>query len=370
MTIYQPNPCTQPSAVNALKYTLRPLAVNVESYHAAKDCISQRSPTFLGRASSWSNTPNSGLPRAISLGSIDELRCNSFVSTQQRVFSMPSIPNIPSRQSSLVASTCSTTRRSARTLSICDVGDMINLSQLRSDPMFVGIQEGHQVDFIFPSSSDVHTSPISPPRPSIGSKAYSYRSLRQKDSATPLLVRSASIKSGLEGVRGKAKVPLFVPSQIIKPLGARLVIPERQSSRLCPNAALSDGDAAPNARSNGQENQSKEALSEASDWSTTVQFEAHKQEVFQSKSKASGVVDITSAERESRLLGGGKSWEARRDAQGPSPGPEEAGTNGEIVKGAAIKDSSGLRGFRSCCGYYQRIKQQLWRSSVAKVHGI
>ena len=369
MTIYQPNPCTQPSAVNAFKYSLRPLAVNVDSYHAAKDHFPQKSPTFLGRASSWSSTPNPGLPRAISLGSIDELRCNSFVSTQQRVFSMPNIPNIPSRQSSLVASTCSTTSRSARTLSICDVGDMIDLSQLRSDPMFVDIQEGHQVDFIFPSSADLHTSPKSPQRPSIGSKAYSYRSLRQKDSTTPLLVRSASIRSGLEGVRGKEKVPLFVPSQIIKPLGSRLVIPERQSSRLCPSAVLGDTDAGPNARSNGQENQSREALSESSDWSTTVQFEAHIHEVFQSKSEASGAADITSAKRESRL-GGGKSWDARRNAQGTSPDLEEAERNGEIVKGAAVKDSPGLRVFRSCCGYYQRIKQQLWRSSVAKVHNI
>jgi hypothetical protein len=363
MTIFQPNPCTQASSVNAFRYTLRPLAVNVDSYHAAKDHLSQKSPTFLSRSSSWSNIPNSGLPRAISLGSIDELRCNSFVSTQQRVFSMPNIPNIPSRQSSLVASTCSTTRRSARTLSICEVGDMLNLGQLRNDPMFVDIQEGHQVDFIFPSSSDVHTSPISPPRASIGSKAYSYRSLRQKDSTTPLLVRSASIKSGLEGVRGKEKVPLFVPSQIIKPLGSRLMIPERQSSRLCPSAALNVGDGAPNARSNGQENRSKEALSEASDWSTTVQFEARNQEVFHSKSEASGVADISPSKRDLRL-GGGTSWEVA------SPGPEEAGSNGEVVKGTAIKDSTGLRVFRNCCGYYQRIKEQLWRRSVAKVHNI
>jgi hypothetical protein len=249
------------------------------------------------------------------------------------------------------------------------MGDMINLNQLRSDPMFVDIQEGHQVDFIFPSSSDVPTSAISPPRPSIGSKAYSYRSLRQKQSTTPLLVRSSSMKSGLEGVRGEEKVPLFVPSQIIKPAGVRLVIPERQSSRLCPGTALNDGDAAQDTRSNGHENQSKEALSEASDWSTTVQFEAHKQEVFHSKSEASGVIDVGSAKLESRL-GGGISWETRRDAQGVSPGAEEVGRKGDDVKGARHKDSPGLRVFRSCCGYYQRIKQQLWRDSVAKVHNV
>lgn len=369
MTIYQPNSCPQSPEVNALKYAIRPSVRTVDSYHTAREHIPRKSPAFLGRASSWSNTPNSGLPRAISLGSIDELRCNSFVSTQQRVFG---VPTIPSRGSSLVASTCSTPRKSPRMLSVCDVDDLINLSQLRSDPMFVDIQQGHQVDFIFPSSSDVHTPPISPPRPSIGSKAYSYRTLRQKESTTPLLVRSSSIKSGLEEIRGREKIPLFVPSQIIKPAEGRLMIPERQSSRLSPRAALHVGDGAQDAQSDGQENHSKEALSEASDWSTTVQFEAPKQEVFQSKSETSGAPDLSlTAKHESRLEGG-KSWESRRDAHGkgrPS-GPDEVGSSGEDLKGATHGDSPGLRVFQSCFVYYQRIKQHLWRSSITNIHNV
>ncbi len=272
MTMYQPSSSVQLPGVDRLRYSIRPSTSTVKSYHLAQQHTSRKNPAFLGRVSSWSNTLGSGVPGSISLGSIDELRTNSFVSTQQRVFS---VPNIPSRQSSLVGQTSSIPKCSPRTLSVCDVEDMINLSQLRNDPMFVDIQEGHDVDFIFPLSSSMNTPSISPRRSSTGSEAQSYRSLREKESRTPLLVRSSSMKNTYAQNDGNEKVPLFVPSQIIKPTAGRLMIPERQSSPYSPDATLRIGDAAQDSHSDRQENQSKEALSEASDWSTTIQILAY-----------------------------------------------------------------------------------------------
>ncbi|ERF72530.1 hypothetical protein EPUS_02811 [Endocarpon pusillum Z07020] len=280
MTMYQPSSSTQLPEVDRLRYPIRRPIPTMKSYNLARKHTPQRIPTFLGRASSWSNTLGSGVSSSISLGSIDELRSNSFVSTQQRVFS---VPTIPSRRSSLPVSPCLTPKRSPRTLSVCNVEDMINLSQLRDVPMFVDIQKGHDVDFIFPSSSSMDTPSISSRRPSIGSKAYSYRALREKESKTPLLVRSSSIKNGYAEFRGNEKIPLFVPSRIIKPAAGTLMIPERQSSRSSPDTRLGVEDAAQDSHSDRQENHSKEALSEASDWSTTVQFEAPKQEMFRAK---------------------------------------------------------------------------------------
>ena len=286
--MHQPSPATQSPQETTTVHRVRPSCPTLNSYHTVGEHVPRKSPAFLGRASSWSSTPNAGVRRSISLGSIDELRCNSFISTQQRVFS---VPTMPAPRSSQGCSTPSTPKRTLQTLSVCDIEDLDSLSQLRRDPMFVGIQPGHQVKFVFPPSSDGRTPSISPSRPSIGSRPPSHLSLRQQDSA-PLLVRSANIENSLEETRGKAKIPIFVPSQIVKPDPSRILIPERKSSRLFPNRALRVGDAAQDESSQEQGNHSKEALSEESDSSTTVQFEAPKQEVFQPKPEASVGPDL------------------------------------------------------------------------------
>lgn len=353
--MYQPSSSSLLPEVDRLRYSLRPSVPTMKSYHLAREQTHRKTPTFLGRASSWSNTPGTGVPRSISLGSIDELRSNSFVSTQQHIFS---VPTVPSRRSSLAGSTCLTPKRSPRTLSVCDVEDTINLSQLRNDPIFVDIQKGHDVDFIFPYSSSMNTPSLPPLRLSIGSNAHSYRSLQEKESRTPLLVRSSSINNEYAEVCGNEKIPLFVPSQIIKPAAGRLMIPERQSSLSTPNTRLKVGDATQSSHSDRQENHSKEALSEASDWSTTVQFEAPKQEIFQSNPEASILRDPILDIKQECGLEGSTSSASRKEVRGrvrPS-GPDEVKDTAAGFTGT--KDST-LRAFQRCFAYYQRVKQRL-----------
>ena len=282
------------------------------------------------------------------------------------------MPTIPSRHSSLVGSTSSTPGKATRTLSVCDIHDLINWSQLRNDPMFVDIQEGHHVDFIFPVLSDLCTASMSPRGPSMGSEGHSHRSLRQRNSTTPLLVRSSSIKSGLEEILGKEKIPLFVPSQIIKPLAGTLMIPERHSSRHSPDAALTIGDATQDDQSDAQATHSREALSEASDWSTTVQFEAPKQEVFQSKPETSVAPDMSLTVRQESRLKSGKSGEIQRDARErvtPSASDGIKSHAGDLTT-ATHRYRRGSRMVQSCRAYYQRVKQHLWRSSAANVKNV
>jgi hypothetical protein len=362
MTVCQPS--SSLPAPGAWKYALRPSATTLNSYPTAREHAPRKSPAFLGRASSWSNTLDSGMPRSISLGSIDELRCNSFVATQQRVFS---VPTVPSRGSSLKSSTWSTPRRGPRAVSLCDVDDLMNLSQLRTDPMFVDIQEGHQVDFVFPPSLDVNDNSVSPLKAASGSKSYSYRSLRQKDSLTPLLVRSSSIKSGLEEIRGKEKIPLFVPSHIIKPALDSDTIPERHSSWPSPDARLRVGDAAHDEKPNGPENHSKEALSDASDWSTTVQFESPKPEDFQAKSEASIAADPDLTVNQKPRKEERRSWEKQGDngKQITLAGQDEIRSLGGRSNSAKYRAHRSSRVFEACYAYYQRVKQRLWSSSAS-----
>jgi hypothetical protein len=354
-----------------LRNPTRPSVTAVDSCYPAQEHTPRKSSVFLGRASSWSTTPTSGIPRSISLGSIDELRCNSFVSARRRVFSMPTIP---SRQSSLVDSTCSTKRRYPRTLSVCDVDDLASLSQLRRDPMFVDIQEGHQVNFVFPPSSDMHSPSVSPPRLSTGSKAHSYKSLRHRE-PNPLLLRSSSITGSLGGSRGEPKIPLFVPSQIIKPAAGKLLIPERQSSRLSPDAAFIVGDATQDEHPRGRENRSKETLSEESDWSTTVQFEAPKQEVFQPQSEISAVANVGLPVKQELQTEVSRSWETRRDAQGRAtpPVPDRADRAESVERsltGATQRHRRGLQIFEGWTACFQWVKHRVWRSSNDSANNI
>lgn len=369
MIIFQQGLSTQsPPQSNTINGT-RFSGAKSNTYHTLREQVPRKSPAFLGRTSSWSSIPNSAFPRSISLGSIDELRCNSFVSTKQRVFSVPTMPSYPS---SLAASIPSTPRTSLRTLSVCDFDDLASLNQLRRDPMFVGIHGAQQVDFIFPASSDLQNSSVSPSRPSLlGSKAHSHHSSRQNDS-TPLLVRSSHIQSGLEETRGTAKIPLFVPSQIIKPDAGRLLASERQTSRPSSNAALKVGDSVQNKPSQRQENHSKEALSEESDWSTTVQFEAPKPEVFQSKFEGSAAPDPRLSTMQEVQPAGRRSREAPRHFQVeflPSglDGAESLKSGHSAVSHA---NHRGKRPFQVCAVYFKRMKQRLWRSSWPTVNTV
>jgi hypothetical protein len=231
--------------------------------------------------------------------------------------------------------------------------------------MFVDLQGETQVNFVFPSSPNIHTPSTSPSKQSIGSKTHSYQSLQHKES-TPLLVRSSSIGSGLEETRGKVKIPLFVPSQVIKPDSGKLSIPERKSSRLSPDRALTVGDATQDEQSKGQENHSKEALSEASDWSTTVQFDAPKQEVFEAKSEASIAPDRSAAAKPVSRLEDRKRWGEGGHFQGRlTPSAIERVESVEGGSTVLHEYQQGMRVLQNCSAYFHRIRRHLRRDSNA-----
>lgn len=364
MTVLQSGANPHLPEVSTVKHAVYPRVMTVNPGQNSREQIPRKSPAFLGRTSSWSRNPNSGLPRSISLGSIDELRCNSFVSSQRRVFS---VPTIPSRQSSLVGRTCSTVRRPPRALSVFDVGDLVSPSPLRIDPMFVDIQEGHQVHFVFPAALDDRNPSVSPQRPPTCLKAHSYQSLRNRES-DPSFLQSFGIKSVSDETRGRAKIPLFVPSRIIKPAAHMLLIPERQSSRLAPDAMLRYGDAAQDEPLSAQENCSREAPSDASDWSTTVQLGAPKQEVLCPRSEATVAAkapDESLTVREQSPSKGGKSWEHQRDGQGKTTQLWEDGLKepAERPTGGPRRKHRGKQALQSCWAYFQRVKQHLSRES-------
>ena len=240
--------------------------------HTAEGRVCRAPSSFLGRASSQTNERSS--PRAISLGSIDELRSNAYTSTKQRVFSMTSIP---SRRSSLVsASHTSSSRQSPRPVTLCDPSEVRKLSERHKNPLCIDLQEGHQVDFVFPPSArGCHD--ITQPRPLMNLKAKPYRSLSQNMSA-PLLVRGSCLQ------QNQQKVPLFVPSMIVKPVVDKPYNPDRLASIPTTNLALSVGDAAEDLYLSRKGARSLEILSEASDWSITGQFGASTSEINLSSS--------------------------------------------------------------------------------------
>ena len=229
-----------------------------------------RTPVCFGQVRAWSNASQIEVPRSISLGSIDELRSNSFISARHRVFSLP---NIAYQESLVRTSSLLAPKRSSRVVGVCDIDHLTNLKQLRKEPMFVDLQSGHQVNFVFPPSSIANT-PSASPRHSTASRTTSFR---DKESAV-LLVRSSSITNRVERSFGKSKVPLFVPSQILKPcITPSSVGPKSSRSG---DGILRFGDPEQDKPANGEERPSGETLSAASDWSTTVQFEPHREDIF------------------------------------------------------------------------------------------
>lgn len=354
---------TQPWDVSVLKYTGRPSITTANSYHTAWEEVPRKSPKFLGRASSCSYMPNCGLPHSVSLASIDELGRKSLVTNQQRNCTLPVLPL---HRSSPVGSNPLSSGRIPQTLSVCDIDSLASLTRPRTDPMFIDIQDGHQVNFVFSPPSNTYTSSVSPPRQSIGSKRHSYASLRQKGS-TPLLMRSSSYNNAGEGTLCDARIPLFVPSQIIQPTTGRPPIPERQSSRACPTAALALGDAAQDEQPGTQETHPKEGLSEASDWSTNVQFEAPKPEVFQSKSEASLTPDWSGTIQQASGAEGAKLTISRSgvpmEVTQFSSGDIESAERG--LPGEPNEHGRSRRMLESCYSYFQRLKQHLWPNSNA-----
>ena len=262
----------QPLQLDAFNHSfgLGPSLTSLNSYHTARDASPDLYPSTIpyvqvsdfNRSTSFATRRS--VPRSISLGSIDELRTDSYTAYQQRAFTVPSIP---SRTSSIECLTACKPR--SRPVSVCDVEHYSHLAQLREDPLFVDLQENCEVDFVLPTESDVFAASTTGRRP-LHSKARSYRSLRQVPNNTPLLVRSTSIKD-LPKPGESSKVPLYVPSQIIVP-------PARKSSRLAsfPGSenTLRTVGSLHETSPKSQRGHSREALTNSSAWSTKVQLGA------------------------------------------------------------------------------------------------
>ena len=335
-----------------------PSLMNLNSCHRTSDRLSGPSVSFLGKAYNSSSTRN--LPRSISLGSIDELRSHTFVSTQRRVLSNPSIP---SRQSSLLDRANTLTQRAwPRPATLWDVGDGQVSRQLRQDRLFVDLQDGYEVNFLLSSSSDVAQASSAAHR-RLGSGVNSYRCPRRND-LTPLLVRSTSIQRGVEGPHHQGKVPLFVPSRIIEPAASAPRLTNQVVSCPSPGPTSSVIGVVDGQHENNPGNQSREALTDASDWSTTVQTGGQELGGRISGSKSPSDQDVNPVDRRDlatrRTLHGLLSsvtiksqsiWGSEQSTQ-LAPGDEE------LVDGKQKSQTPWLK--RNCGFYIRHMKKELW----------
>lgn len=232
----------------------QPSVSTLNSYHTAEDRL-VRIPSFLGRVRSL--VPYVDPLRSISFGRLEELQGNAFALTQLRNYSLQAV-----RQGVAFDSTeslPSLPHALPRTVSLNNIENIRRSQALQKEPLFVDIAKGHQVDIIFPPSSLVDDL-IPPPRPLASRKAQSYNPLRSKVS-TPVLYRPPSVTALPR--YNQRKVPLFVPTEIIKP---------HSCSQFDPDSSIGDFD---------QDLRPRKDLSESSNWSTMVQLGAKGYEIVQ-----------------------------------------------------------------------------------------
>jgi hypothetical protein len=197
-------------------------------------------------------------------GSIDEPLRGSFVATSQCVFGFSRTASERASQTNLEPTPFLTTV--ARPVTPHDVEDVGSLNQLRQDPLFVDMPYGHQTNFIFPPSGDESSARVLY-RPLRSSKARSNRNLRQTQT-TPLLIRPTNIKQEFQRGDYQQKVPLYVPSQIIKPKAPILFLPRRASSLAQADPEVQTLDDMNDEIRAVSDESSMNRLSKASEWST------------------------------------------------------------------------------------------------------
>lgn len=290
------------------------------------------------------------VPRSLSLGSIDEQSSNSIF-PQPRVLSMPMLPYPRpfSRGPSPLA------RRPPRVLNVYDSERMPRIEQLRRDPMFVGLQGGHEVNFVFPRPYSSHTPPPS--------RHSTYSTCSRRDSDSVVLLRSPSITNHVERSSGHSKVPLFVPSQIIKPVGPlkpfehEEVLPQDHSpSSFNPQLVNAPEETKPS-RSNGRP--SKESMSCASDWSTTVQFESTLEEIEPSMPLSTNQSSPQSVpDNASSLPVSHHNLSSNRLAQAIIPAVDGHRSETDITLKPASRGSLRRKLVDTVVGYFRRLKHQ------------
>jgi hypothetical protein len=163
----------------------------------------------------------------------------------------------------------------ARPVTLHDVEDVRSLNQLRQDPLFVDMPNGHQSNFIFPPLAEESGARVVP-HSLRTSKSRSYRNLRETQTL-PLLIQSTSMDQALEFITNQQKVPLYTPSEIIGPEGTPPLFPCQVSSLAPADSALVAWDGMNDDILAVPDQSSISSLSRASEWSTK-EDRAHGQE--------------------------------------------------------------------------------------------
>lgn len=301
--------------------------------------------------------PRSTSSRRFLPGSIDELRSSSIVATSQCVFSFSRTASERASQTNLEPTPFLTTV--ARPVTLYDVEDVGSLNQLRQDPLFVDMPHGHQTNFIFPPSGDESSARVLY-RPLRGSKARSNRNLRHTQT-TPLLIRPTSMKQGFQRGDYQQKVPLYVPSQIIKPKGPILFLPRQVSSLAQADPAVQTLDNMNDEIRAVSDESSMNRHSRASEWSTQ-EDRAHCRD-DDHPSLRSEDPSVKSGDL-------GPWWKGQRfravfkKAAAYRPALESVNPSGRSSQTKPEKENRQCP-FKRTCGFYaQRMKQKLFGTSL------
>ena len=301
--------------------------------------------------------PRSTLSRGILSGSIDELRSNSVVAASQRAFSFSGAPS--RRSSRFGADQKPSSVPVARPVTLFDVDDVRSLNQLRQDPIFVDMPNGHQTNFIFPPSAEENSPPVIP-HSLRSSNIRFYRSLRQTPNM-PLLIRSTSIKQGLERAHYQQKLPLYTPAQIITPRGPPPSFSRRVSSRAQAKTALQTWNGVNEGIPGASDHSSSNRHSRASQWSTMedrTSCRNSKDPSIRSEDPSVKSGDLGVWWKGQRLLAVFKKAVPHRPAL-----ETVTGSNVPFEMESGKNDTK--EPLKRTCGFYaRRVKQKLWGSHM------
>ena len=337
-----------------------PSVATFRSYYTVPD-HQLRQASWLYPGASFA-AQDSGPPRSISSrgilpGSIDELRSNSFVTASQRAFSFSGVP--PGRSPPFSSDQIPRAAPVARPVTLFDVDDVRDVNQLRQDPLFVDMPNGHQTNFIFPPSTEDPGGLVGP-RSLRGQKTRSYRNLRQTPNM-PLLIRSTSIKKGLESANHRQKIPLYTPAQIITPRGAPISFSRRVSSLARADPALGTLDDMNDEISVAVDRSSSNRLSRASMWSTKedrAHCQGSKDPSIRSEDPSIKSGDLGPWWKRQRFLAVFKNVALSRPAT-------ETITGSQVLSQTETETEDRREPFKRTCGFYaRRMKQKLWGSPL------
>ena len=243
----------------------QPSPTTLNSYHTAEDRGSPRYFSCRGRAAT--RELDYDVHRAGSLTSIQKAHTRLSAERPRRVYSLQSLVV---RKSSITFT--DSLPGTPRRVTVTNFNDLKTSKQPYQEPLCVDLQDSHHVNFILPASATTHQPALENvlSRSLTHRKSHTYASLRCKPSV-PALVRSKSAKD-LARLDGPNKIPLYVPSRIIKP-----------EDQMSPDSAVGISDSLQVFRPLSEGN-----LSDSSDWSTMVQLGAQGYQIVQPECGTAG----------------------------------------------------------------------------------